>query len=340
MSEPRRRCGHATRICSVNAAAASRVLLLSGGIGGAKLALGFDRLLPSGALTVVANTGDDFRHLGFAISPDLDTLMYTLADQVNTETGWGCRDESWQFMAALERLGGPTWFRLGDRDLATHAVRTQRLQAGEPLSTVTRELCARFGINSILLPMTDATVATQVDTADGVLAFQDYFVRRRAEPRVTAVRYAGAVTAPALHDALAMLDGTGLTAILIAPSNPWLSIAPILSIPGWARALREATVPVIAVSPLVGGAALKGPTAKIMGELGLAVDNAHIAGQYSALIGRPLDGLIIDTCDARDAAAIEALGTRVAVTQTVMRSLEDRLALARSTLQFATGLKR
>lgn len=310
-------------------------VLLSGGIGGAKLALGLDRLLPAGALTVVANTGDDFRHLGLAVSPDLDTLMYTLADIVNPETGWGRRDESWQFMAALGQLGGETWFRLGDRDLAVHVERTRRLAAGEPLSAITRDFCARLGIRSRILPMSDAAVATDVVTDAGLLPFQDYFVRRQAEPAVRGLRYTGAEAAAALPEALAALAAPRLQAIVIAPSNPWLSIAPLLALPALRTALRAAGVPVVAVSPIVGGAALKGPTAKIMGELGLPVNSVSIARYYQGLV----DGLILDATDAREAAAVEALGIRAAMTETVMRTLEDRVGLAAFALEFAAGLK-
>lgn len=311
-------------------------LLLSGGVGGAKLALGLDRLLPHGALTVIANTGDDFIHLGLAISPDLDTLMYTLADAVNPETGWGCRDETWNFMTALERVGGETWFRLGDRDLALHVERTRRLAAGEPLSQVTHAFCERLGIRSRIQPMSDARVGTRVLTADGVLEFQDYFVRRRAQPAVTGLRYVGAEAAMPPPAALKALNDPRLRAIFIAPSNPWLSIDPILAVPALRDALRAARVPVVAVSPIVQGAALKGPTAKIMAELGLPVTSASIARHYREY----LDGLILDEKDAEEIAAIEEPGLETAVTTTVMRSLEDRISLARFAVDFAARLRR
>ncbi len=310
------------------------VVLLSGGVGGAKLALGFDRLLPRGALTVIANTGDDFRHLGLDISPDLDTLMYTLAGIVNPETGWGCRDESWQFMAALEQLGGETWFRLGDRDLATHIERTRRRAAGETLTAITADFCARLGIGSRLLPMSDATVATRVDTDAGLLDFQDYFVRRRAAPVVRALHHDGAAGAAPSPAVLAALADPRLAAIVIAPSNPWLSIAPLLAIPGLRAAIAAAKAPVVAVSPIVGGAAIKGPTAKIMAELGLEVHNAVLARHYRGLV----DGLILDTVDAGETAAVESLGVRAATTATVMHTLADKTGLAAFTLRFAATL--
>lgn len=302
-------------------------------MGGAKLALGLDRALPGGSLTVIANTGDDFRHLGLAISPDLDTLVYTLGDAVNPETGWGRRDETWSFMQALGDLGGETWFRLGDRDLATHVERTVRLAAGESLSQVTRELCGRFGIATRILPMTDAAAPTRVLTADGPLPFQDYFVRRGAQPVVTGFEYGGASADPP-PDALAAISDPRLRGILIAPSNPWLSIDPLLAIPALRAALRGAQVPVVAVTPIVAGAALKGPTAKIMGELGLPVDAVSIARHYRGL----LHGFILDRADAAAIRAVEELGIRAVATETIMRSQEDRIALARFAMGFAAAL--
>jgi LPPG:FO 2-phospho-L-lactate transferase len=306
-------------------------LLLCGGIGGAKLALGLDRLLPPGALTVLVNTGDDFTHLGLRISPDLDTVLYTLADVVNPETGWGWRDETWQFMEALDRLGGEVWFRLGDRDLATHVERTRRLAAGETPSAVAADFCARLGVASRLLPMSDTPVATRLRTATGWLDFQDYFVRLRAAPVVSALDYAGAGQAAPNPALFALLADPELAAIVIAPSNPWLSIAPILALPGLRDALRGAGVPVIAISPLIGGAAVKGPTAKLMTELGLEVNSAGIARFYWGLA----DVLVIDHADSADAPAVAALDIRPSVTATLMRTLEDRLALARAVCELA-----
>lgn len=319
---------------TVGAPVTGRWLLLCGGIGGAKLALGLDRVLPAGALTIIANTGDDFRHLGLAISPDLDTVMYTLADRVNPDTGWGCRDETWHFMAALAELGGETWFRLGDRDLATHVERTRRLAAGEALTAITANFCARFGIASQLLPMCDQPVATRLRTAEGWLEFQDYFVRRRAAPAVSAIEYAGAAHATLSAPVQAALNDPALRGILIAPSNPWLSIGPMLAIPALRAALDETAVPIVAISPLIGGTAVKGPTAKLMAELDLSVDSVGIARHYGAL----LDGLILDHADAAEAAAVVALGPQAAVTATLMRTVEDKIALARFALKFAQQL--
>jgi LPPG:FO 2-phospho-L-lactate transferase len=309
----------------------ARYVLLSGGVGGAKFALGLARVLRPEQLTIIANTGDDFSHLGLAISPDLDTLMYTLAGVVNEETGWGCRDETWSCMTALEALGAETWFRLGDRDLATHLERTRLLAGGRTLTEVTRHLCTRLGVAVNLLPMSDAPVRTVIESDGGTLDFQDYFVRRRAEPRVTAIRYDGATKAPPVAALASLLTEPDLAAIFIAPSNPWLSIDPILAIPSLAAALRSSTAPVIAISPIVGGRALKGPTAKIMGELGVPVTAGAIARHYRDL----LDGFILDDADRAEAEGLVADGLAVGATHTVMATLEDRVRLAQFALGFA-----
>jgi LPPG:FO 2-phospho-L-lactate transferase len=313
-------------------------VLLAGGVGGAKLALGLARTLQAGQLTIIANTGDDFRHLGLDISPDLDTLMYTLAGVVNEESGWGLRDETWSCMAGLEALGGETWFRLGDRDLATHLERTRLLAAGHSLTDVTRHLCSQLGVATRLLPMSDQPVRTRLDceTSSGpaTLDFQDYFVRRQAEPRVTAIHHEGAAQAPPAAALAATFTDPGLAAIFIAPSNPWLSIDPILAIPSIRAAVRSAGAPVIAVSPIVGGTAIKGPTAKIMAELGLRPSAQAVAHHYRDL----LDGFIIDQGDAAEAGPIIDAGIAVAATQTVMHTLEDRQKLAAFALGFAATL--
>ena len=304
------------------------VLALSGGIGGAKLALGLYRVLAPHRLTVVANTGDDFEHLGLHVSPDLDTVMYTLAGVANRDTGWGRADETWSFMRALGNLGGETWFRLGDGDLATNVERTRRLAAGRSLSEITAGFCARLGIAAGLLPMSDDPVRTLVHTPEGVLPFQQYFVARRCEPVVTAIAFDGAAAArpnPAFLDALA---DPALAAVVICPSNPFLSIDPILALPGVRAALAACRAPVVAVSPIVGGRAIKGPTAKIMGELAMPATAAAVAGYYGAL----LDGFVVDEADAGDAATLEL---PVGVTRTLMQSLDDRDGLARQVLALA-----
>ena len=312
---------------------ASRIVALSGGIGGAKLALGLYRVLPAHALALIVNTGDDFEHLGLTICPDLDTTLYTLAGLSNPQLGWGRRDETWTFMSTLETLGGETWFRLGDADLALHVERTRRLKAGATLSAVIAEVAARFGIEAAILPMADEPVRTRVATRSGELAFQDYFVRQRCEPAITALSFAGAAQATLTAEALRALASPALEAIIICPSNPYLSIDPILAVPGVRAALSAARVPVIAVTPLVGGRAVKGPTAKIMGELGVALAPTAIAAHYEGLI----DGFVLD---ARDAALASQFSTSVEVTDTVMVSLEDRERLAREVLNFAAALGR
>ena len=252
------------------------MLALSGGVGGAKLALGLYRVLPPDTLTVVANTGDDFEHLGLAISPDLDTLLYTLSGQANPELGWGRRGETWTFMAALEALGGETWFRLGDGDLATHVERTRRLKAGESLSAISTISAAGSASRARLLPMSDDQVRTRLRTDAGWLDFQDYFVRLRCEPIVRELAFAGAGDARPHPDFLAALADPKLRAVVLCPSNPFISIDPILAVPGVRAALRACRAPVVAVSPIVAGQAVKGPTAKMMAELGLPVDAATL----------------------------------------------------------------
>lgn len=306
--------------------AAPRVLALCGGVGGAKLALGLYQLLGP-ALTLVVNTGDDFTHLGLRVCPDLDTVTYTLAGRVNPETGWGRADESGQFMAALTELGGEDWFFLGDRDLALHVERTRRLAAGESLSAVTAAVVAAFGITARVLPMSDQPVATQVETAAGTLTFQHYFVRERCQPVVRALRYPGAAEAAPHPQLLAALADPTLDAIVLCPSNPWLSIDPLLALPGVRAALIAAPAPVVAVSPIVSGQAIKGPTAKIMAELGLEVSARTIAEHYRGLV----DCLLLDHSDA--ALAADLPGSRVAAT--VMRSEADKVALARAVIEAA-----
>jgi LPPG:FO 2-phospho-L-lactate transferase len=297
------------------------VLALSGGIGGAKLALGLYRVLPPGKLTVVANTGDDFEHLGLSISPDVDTLLYTLAGIDNPETGWGRCNETWTFMAGLEALGGETWFKLGDGDLATHIERTRRLAAGESLSQITDDFGRRLGISARLLPMSDDRVRTRLRTAEGWLDFQDYFVRLRASPVVHEIAYAGTAEARANRDLLAALAGDDVELVVICPSNPFLSIDPILGLPGVRDALRACRAPVVAVSPIIGGKAVKGPTAKIMAELGLPVSAAAVARHYE-------DILHIFIADEADAGELGELGIPVRLAHTLMSTIEDRKALA------------
>jgi LPPG:FO 2-phospho-L-lactate transferase len=304
------------------------ILALAGGVGGAKLALGLSRILSPDELVIAVNTGDDFRHLGLHIAPDLDTVMYTLATIANPQTGWGQAGETWSFMDALARLGGPAWFRLGDRDLATHMERTRRLEAGESLSQVTRALCERLGVRHALVPMSDDPVRTIVHTDEGALDFQDYFVRRQCLPRVRSVEYRGAEQAgasPALRQAL---DAQPLSGVVFCPSNPYLSIAPMLALPGVREAIARSRA-VVAVSPIVGGQAVKGPAAKMMGELGIEPSALEVARFYRGIVRT----LIIDSIDAPLAQPIRSLGMEVAVEETVMTNEQTRMQLARACLQ-------
>jgi LPPG:FO 2-phospho-L-lactate transferase len=305
-----------------------RVLALSGGIGGAKLALGLSRVLPAEELVIVANTGDDFEHLGLSISPDIDTLTYVLAGLDNPVTGWGRRDETWSFMEAIGGLGGEDWFRLGDRDLATHVERTRRLRAGETLSAVTADFARRLGIGAALLPMSDDKVRTRLRTAAGWLDFQDYFVRQQCRPVVEEIAFAGAETARALPALLAALAEPGLRAVVICPSNPFISVEPILAVPGVRAAMRACAAPVIAVSPIIGGRAVKGPTAKMMTELGMTPSAAEVERRYGDL----LDGYVIDHADEDAFAGVSG---HVVAAQTLMNSIEDKDNLARVVLAAA-----
>ena len=307
----------------------SRIVVLTGGVGGAKLVLGLIHAMPAQDITAIVNTGDDFEHLGLAISPDIDTLLYTLAGKADRRQGWGREGESWGFMAALRELGGEDWFQLGDGDLALHILRTNALQHGETLSTITSRFGRLWGLASTILPMSDDPVRTMIDTDEGVLPFQHYFVARRCEPAVRAVRFEGAEAArpaPGVVEAIAQAD-----AILIAPSNPYLSIDPVLAVPGIREALADAAATVVAVSPIVGGKAVKGPTAKLMAELGIAASAASIARHYEGL----LDGLIVD---CRDGETV--LPVAQARCDTLMESLDDRIRVARAALSLAEQLRR
>lgn len=310
------------------------IVALSGGVGGAKLATGLASVLPPDRLTVIANTGDDFEYLGLKISPDVDSLMYALAGVDNPETGWGRAGESWAFMSELTRLGLEPWFRLGDRDLAVHVYRTSCLESGRRLSGVTRDLCARFGIGARLLPMTDDALQTIVRTDEGELAFQDYFVRRQCRPTVTGISFAGAAEAAPLPQFLAALADPGLAGIVICPSNPWLSIDPILSLPGVSAAIAGSGAPVAAVSPIIEGRAIKGPTARIMADLGLSVSSSSVARHYGTLI----DAFVLDSLDESNAREIAACGIAVQVTNTIMRTADDRKELALEVLEFLERL--
>jgi len=311
------------------------VIALSGGVGGAKLALGLSRLGLGEDLLVVANVGDDFEHLGLSICPDLDTVTYTLSGLSDWEKGWGRADEGWRFMESLGQLGGEDWFNLGDRDLALHVLRTEALRTGDNLTSVTRTITQRLGIEARVVPMTDDPVRTMVRTANGELAFQHYFVRDRCEPKVTGFDFRGMETARPQPDFMAALGEADLRAIIITPSNPFVSVDPILNLTGVRDALRGAGAPVVAISPIVAGLAIKGPAAKMMAELGMPSTALAVAEHYGDL----LDGFVLDHSDRDQADGVAALGVRPLVTQTVMESLEDRENLAREVLAFASDLR-
>jgi LPPG:FO 2-phospho-L-lactate transferase len=307
------------------------VVALSGGIGGAKLALGLSLVLDPADLVVVANTGDDFQHLGLSISPDIDTVMYTLAGLNNPVTGWGRRDETWRFMQALEQLGGETWFRLGDTDLATNMERTRRLAAGDSLSDITADFCRRLGVRCRVVPMSDHIVGTRVKTDRGWLDFQDYFVRYQCAPVVEGFLFAGVETAAPSPGFLAALRDPALRAVVICPSNPFISIDPILSLRGVRDALRSCAAPVVAVSPIIGGQAVKGPTAKMMRELGLSVTATTVGERYADF----LDGYVVDD---RDASGLDLPSIAIRATKTLMQTLDDRKRLAAAVVDLADEL--
>jgi len=313
-----------------------RVVCLAGGVGGAKLADGLQHILASGELTVVVNTGDDFEIHSLTICPDHDTVLYTLAGIAERNQGWGLSGETWAVMGQLARLGDETWFRLGDRDLATHLFRTERLRRGDRLTDVALELARSLGVPSQVLPMTDGPVRTRVRTADGWLDFQDYFVRLHQEPDVLEVRFEGAEQAavsPEVRDAIRSAE-----AIVVAPSNPIVSIGPILAVPGLLEeiaAARQRGVPSIAVSGIVGGKALRGPADRMLASLGEEPSALGVARRYVA--AGLLDAFVLDRQDERLAAEVRALGLRVAATDTVMTDIESRASLARETLSAAEG---
>lgn len=307
-----------------------KITALAGGVGGAKLAHGLAQILPPENLTVIVNTGDDFEHLGFYISPDLDTVCYTLAGLANPETGWGRAAETWNVIAGIEKLGGPAWFRLGDMDMATHIERTRRLKEGQSLSEITRDFCKAWGVRQVVLPMSDAPVRTMVDIEEGELAFQEYFVHRRCEPRVKGFSFeglAGAEPAPGALEALTSAD-----AIVFCPSNPWVSIDPILNVMNFSAGLDG--IPIVAVSPIIGGKAVKGPAAKMYAELGIVPSALAVAEHYRTI----LSGFVLDHADARIENQIRNLDVKTFVTDTLMNEVSDRARLANDVLHFIGSL--
>jgi LPPG:FO 2-phospho-L-lactate transferase len=309
------------------------ITALAGGVGAARLLRGLVRAVPGTEVTAVVNTGDDTVLHGLVICPDLDTVTYTLAGLNDDERGWGQAGETWAVMEALERLGGETWFRLGDLDLATHLYRTQRLADGASLSEVTREITAAVGVDARLLPMSDDPVRTRVTLAGGQeIAFQEYFVRRQHAVAVESIRFEGAeqcTPAPGVLDALERSD-----VVVICPSNPVVSIGPLLAVPGIADALRQRRSRVIAVSPIVAGAALRGPADRLMTELGEEASVVGVARMYAEVAGT----LVIDESDKALADDVEGVGVRCIVAPTVMRSVDDAIRLSATVLDAASGL--
>jgi LPPG:FO 2-phospho-L-lactate transferase len=299
-----------------------KIVALAGGVGGAKLAHGLAQILPSNDLTVIVNTGDDFEHYGLYICPDLDTVCYTLAGSANPDTGWGRVNETWNVIENASKLGGPRWFNLGDQDLGTHLERTRRLKEGYTLTQITKDFCKVWGIEHEILPMSDQPVRTIVETEEGELAFQDYFVHRRCEPRVTGFRFEGiesAEPAPGAREAIQLAD-----AVIICPSNPWVSIDPILHV------VNRIEKPVVAISPIIGGQTVKGPAAKMYRELGIEPSALAVARHYCDLIS----GFVFDQLDKHLEGEIRSLNMRTFVTNTLMKSHDDRKQLAINLLDF------
>ena len=307
--------------------------VLSGGVGGAKLVLGLSQVLNNDDFMTIVNTGDDFVHLGLKICPDIDTIIYTLAELVDQERGWGLKDESWNFLDKTKLLGGESWFNLGDKDLATHVHRTQRLAKGEDLTSITRNLASSFGVEAKIVPMTNDLVSTVVETREGDLAFQHYFVRDRCLPIVKRFRFEGiksSVINPSIKE---YGEENNKSAVLLAPSNPFVSIDPIIGVPGMTEELVKMKGPKIAISPIINSKAIKGPAAKMMQELGIPSTSIEVANHYKGLI----DAIVIDHADAALSEKIEDMGIKVFVTNTVMHSLKEKITLANECLNFIEG---
>jgi LPPG:FO 2-phospho-L-lactate transferase len=309
-----------------------KVCAFAGGVGGAKLASGLQDVLAPGDLSVVVNTADDFDLWGLHVCPDLDTVMYTLAGISNPETGWGIAGESFATLNMLERYGEEAWFKLGDRDLATHVLRTHRMHLGMKLTEVTAGLSGALGVESAVLPMSDDPVSTVLETPEGRLEFQEYFVRRGQRDEVLAIELRGVNKARPTEGVLAAISCAD--AIVLCPSNPLVSVGPILAVPGMMEALASSSAPKVAVSPIVGGRALKGPADKMLASLGHEVSATGVARMYAGLV----DGMVVDRTDERERAGIEAIGMRVLATESVMRDADDRARLASETLEFGAGM--
>ncbi|MFN8412325.1 MAG: 2-phospho-L-lactate transferase [Anaerolineales bacterium] len=303
-----------------------KIVAFAGGVGGAKLAHGLAQHVSPKDLAIIVNTGDDFEHLGLSICPDIDTVCYTLAGLANPETGWGRQNETWNTFTNIEKLGGPTWFRLGDQDIATHLERTRRLKEGKPLSEITREFCKAWDTKHTILPMTDAPVRTIVDTDEGELAFQEYFVHRHCEPKVKGFRFDhvnSAEPAPGVREAIEAAE-----AIVFCPSNPWVSIDPILSISNVRDLLKNKKV--VAVSPIIGGKTVKGPAAKMYAELGIEPSALAVAEHYRNI----LSGFVLDNVDSNLETDVKRFNIKTLKTDTLMNNLTDRARLANDVLHF------
>lgn len=303
-----------------------KIAVLTGGVGGARFLRGLVDAVDPAGVTAIVNVGDDLEVLGLAVSPDLDSVLYALAGVADEDRGWGRAGESWNALETVETLGGEAWFRLGDRDLGVHLVRTQGMRAGRPLSAVTARLAAALGVEPTLLPATDEPLRTWLDTPNGSFAFQDWFVARRHRDPVDRVRFEGATDARPAPGVLEALHEAEL--ILIAPSNPFVSIGPILAVERIRSALERRRTPCVAVSPLIGGRAVKGPAADMLQRLQGGTTAAHVAQCYPGLI----DVLVIDEADAAEAEAVSALGVRALVAHTLMHDPAARRRLAEAAL--------
>lgn len=304
-----------------------KVVALAGGVGGARLSDGLAQILPAENLTVIVNTGDDFEHLGLYICPDLDTVCYTLAGLANPLTGWGRSEETWHALETIGLLGGQTWFRLGDRDLGLHLERTRRRRLGQPLSQIVQHFCQALAIRPRILPMTDDFIPTWVYTREGEMPFQEYFVHRQCQPIVTGFDFQGAETASPAPGVLDAIEHADL--VVFCPSNPWVSLDPILSIPGIRLAVGAR--PVVAVSPIIGGQTVKGPASKMFAELGIPPSAAAVARHYADL----LTGFVLDQVDSQLEPEIQQLGMHTRVTDAIMKTPLDRARLAKEVINFA-----
>ena len=309
--------------------ASGKIIARSGGIGGAKLGLGLYQICAPEELYFITNTGDDFLYLGFYIAPDVDTLVYTLAGVNNTETGWGRADETWKTHNVLGELGADNWFKLGDKDLALHLHRSKALRNGERLTSITQDIANRFHLKATVLPMSDHMIQTVVDTNKGLLSFQEYFVKQASKPKIKNISFKSKNPEPSAEVTEILMD-PGLKGIVICPSNPYLSIDPILSIEKIRQSIAESKRPRVAVSPIINGQSVKGPTTKIMGELGLETNVLTIAQHYKDYI----DGIVIDTSDQDYAGQIESMGIQVKLSEIMMNNDDDKKRVAEDVIHF------